>query len=125
MKSLQHAAAATLLALLTLASHASAEYVGVKYCLEPSMGGKCSTAFVQDAHEDIHACYNIPYEDNDKVQSFEISEGDICIFWKDFNCQSSHTRIYSGLTNTVTDLKGQISSFRCCRDTSSWCANGA
>lgn len=105
MKSLQHAAAATLLALLTLASHASAEYVGVKYCLEPSMGGKCSTAFVQDAHEDIHACCqshslhhcsaplpsfpsntcsvdNIPYEDNDKVQSFEISEGDICIFWK-------------------------------------------
>ncbi|KAH8719181.1 hypothetical protein GQ44DRAFT_712655 [Phaeosphaeriaceae sp. PMI808] len=124
MKDFQNIAVATLVALVTFVSRGNAEYVGVKYCIEDNLNN-CHEIFTQDAGENIHACFNIPFEDNDKIKSFKISNGDICRFWANYNCNGAHTRVYSGTTNSVSELKGKISSLRCCRDTDKWCADGA
>ncbi|KAH9897439.1 hypothetical protein F4778DRAFT_793532 [Xylariomycetidae sp. FL2044] len=95
------------------AAQAQDSYITVNYYTSENSGG----GVYQIADRD---CANVGYDQNDKVRSVTISDGDICIFWADYNCHGKHTDVLKGTADTGSDIG--ISSMKCCSQTDTWCA---
>ncbi|KAF2119254.1 hypothetical protein BDV96DRAFT_642290 [Lophiotrema nucula] len=98
---------------------ARADTVRVVYCNDKNYGNcQTRTSYSGD-------CVNLDSSYNNNVESVQLANNELCIFWDGSSCQGDHTGYFvsNQWKPDMKDWNNKISSYRCCSGTK-WCAGG-